>query len=117
MVKKRVTIIFLSAMTLAALYACYRLFQPFLEPLLSAAVIAVVFYPVHAQIQHRLRSPSLAALLSTTIVLLLVVPAVAVILAVKGEVTDLYNLINEKTTESGGFSPYVGHLIERPMQW
>ena len=36
--KKRVTIIFLTALTLFALYLCYKLFQPFLSPLLSALV-------------------------------------------------------------------------------
>ena len=37
--KKRVTIIFLLALTAFALYLCYRLFQPFLNPMISALVI------------------------------------------------------------------------------
>lgn len=118
MVRRRVTIIFLSAMTAVALYFSFLLFQPFLKPLLSAIVIAVVFYPVHLQIQRRLGSPSLTALLSTLIVVLLViVPAVAIVLAIKGEVAELYALIDEKSTESGGLSPYLSQLFERPMQW
>jgi predicted PurR-regulated permease PerM len=118
MVKKRITIIFLSAMTAVALYFSYLLFQPFLKPLLSAVVIAVVFFPVHTQIQRGLRSPSLAALVSTIVVVLLVIlPAVAIILAIKGEVGDLYELIDKKSTESGGFSPYLSQLLEKPMQW
>lgn len=105
-------------MTAVALYFCYLLFRPFLMPILSAAVIAVVFFPVHAKIQRVLRSPNLAALISTIIVILLiVVPTVAVILAIKGEVSDLVSLIKEKSTESGGLSPYLGKLLERPMQW
>lgn len=118
MVKRRVTIIFLSAITAVALYFSFLLFRPFLKPLLSAVVIAVVFFPVHAQILRRLRSPSLAALASTLIlVLLIIVPAIAIIFAIKGEVADLYALIDQKSTESGGLSPYVSQLFERPMQW
>lgn len=118
MVKRRVTIIFLSAMTAVALYFSFLLFRPFLKPLLSAVVIAVVFYPIHFQIQKWLRSPSFAALVSTIIVILLViVPAVAIVLAIKGEVGELYALIDEKSTESGGLSPYLSQLVERPMQW
>ena len=118
MVKRRVTIIFLSAMTLIALYFSYLLFQPFLKPLLSAAVIAVIFYPIHSQIQRGLRRPSIAALVSTIIVVLLViVPTVAIILAIKEEVAGLYSLIDQKSTESGGFSHYLNQLLERPMQW
>jgi len=118
MVKRRVTIIFLSAITAVALYFSFLLFRPFLKPLLSAVVIAVVFFPIHVQIHRWLRSPSLAALASTIIVvLLIVVPAVAIVLAIKGEVEDLYALIDQKSTESGGLSPYLSQLLERPIQW
>src|SRR5262245_50109726 len=117
-VKKHVTIIFLSAMTAVALYFCYLLFQPFLNPLLAAVVIAIVFFPVHAKIQQRLRSQNLAALVSTIIVVLvIVVPTVAVILAIKEEVSGLIALLREKTTESGGLNPYLSQLLERPTQW
>lgn len=118
LVKKRITVIFLLTVTAVALYFCYLIFQPFLKPLLSAVVIAVVFFPVHVRIHRVLRSPSLAALASTIIVLLLIiVPAFAIILAIKEEVAGLVTLIDEKSTESGGLSPYVSQLLERPMQW
>lgn len=118
MVRKRVTIIFLLALTALALYFCYLLFSPFLKPLLSAVVIAVVFFPVHSQMQRLLRRPSLAALASTMIVvLLIIVPAIAIVLAIKGEVADLYALVDQKSSESGGISPYVSQLLEKPMRW
>ena len=118
MVKRRVTIIFLTAMTAVALYFSYLLFQPFLKPLLAAVVIAVVFSPVHSHIQRWLRSPSLAAAASIVLVVLLVIaPAVAIILAIRGEVADLYALIEQKSTESGGLSPFLTQLLQRPMQW
>lgn len=118
MVKRRVTIIFLSAMAAVALYFSYLLFQPFLKPLLSAGVIAVVFFPIHTEIQRGLRNPSLAALASTiTVVLLVILPAIAIVLAIKGEVEGLYALIDQKSTESGGLSPYLSQLLEKPTQW
>jgi len=118
MVKKRVTIIFLSAMTAIALYFSYLLFRPFLTPLLAAVIIAVIFFPIHSHILRRLRNPSLAAMASTLmVVLVVIVPAVAIILAIKGEIAGLYALIDQKSTESGGLSPYLNQLLERPMQW
>lgn len=117
MVKKRITITFLLAMTAVALYCCYLLLRPFLEPLLAAIVIAIVFFPVHQKIQHALRNPNLAALLSTlVVVLLIIVPMVSVLLAVKGEVSSLVDIIREKTTASGGFDTFVTRLLEKPMQ-
>jgi predicted PurR-regulated permease PerM len=118
MVRKRVTVIFLLTMTAVALYFCYLLFQPFLKPLLYAVVIAVVFFPVHMRIHKALRNPSLAALASTIIVILMIiVPAIAIILAIKEEVASLYTLIDEKSSQSGGLSPYVSHLVEGPVHW
>jgi predicted PurR-regulated permease PerM len=117
-VKKRITVIFLLSMTAVSLYLCYILFSPFLKPLLSATVIAIVFFPVHEKIQRFVRNPSLAAFASSvSVALLIVVPAVAIILAIKEEVAELYALIDQKSTESGGLSPFLSHLVDRPMQW
>ena len=118
MMKKRVTLIFLLSMTAFALYLCYLLFRPFISPLLSALVIAIVFFPVHSRMQRIVRSPSLAALLSTLLVMLIIiVPAVMIMLAITHEVSGLISLIDQKSTESGGLGAYVDQLLERPLQW
>ena len=116
--KKRITIGFLLVLTLFALYLCYRLFQPFLYPLLSALVIAIVFFPVHARMHMVFRKPGVAALMSTLLVtLIIIIPAILIFAAVTKEVSGLVAVIDQKSTESGGFSPYVNHLIEGPMNW
>src|SRR5689334_8703634 len=116
--KKRVTIIFLTALTLFALYLCYKLFQPFLNPLLSALVIGIVFFPVHTRIQTILRRPGLAALCSTILVtLIIILPAVLLLAAIIKEINGLVGLIGQKTDESGGFGSYVGQLTGSAMNW
>src|SRR5689334_4490060 len=116
--KKRVTIIFLTALTLFALYLCYKLFQPFLNPLLSALVIGIVFFPVHTRIQAILRRPGLAALCSTILVtLIIILPAVLLLAAITKEITGLIGLIDQRSSESGGFGSYVGQLTDRAMAW
>jgi predicted PurR-regulated permease PerM len=116
--KKRVTIIFLAALTLFALYLCYKLFQPFLNPLLSALVISIVFFPVHARIQSLVRRPSLAALLSTVLVtLILILPATMLLAAITKEVSGLIGLIDQKSTESGGYGTYFGQLADKATNW
>ena len=118
MAKKRITIIFLLILTLFALYLCYLLFQPFLNPLLSALVIAIVFFPVHNRMHMVFRKPGVAALMSTMLVtLIIILPAILILAAVTKEVSSLIAVIDQKSTESGGFSPYVNHLIEGPMNW
>lgn len=59
--------------TLAVLFAvaaafCFVVLRPFLKPLLTGAVLAVVFFPLHAWIGKRVPRPSRAALLTTILV-------------------------------------------------
>ena len=116
--KKRLTLIFLLVLTAFSLYLSYLLFKPFLSPLLSALVIAIVFYPVHSHMHRIVRSPSLAAFLSTTLVtLIIIVPAVLILMAISQEVSGLISLIDQKSTESGGLNALVNQLLERPLQW
>jgi predicted PurR-regulated permease PerM len=116
--KRRVTIIFLMALTAFALFLCYKLFQPFLNPLLSALVIGIVFFPVHSRLHALIRRPGLAALLSTILVtLIIILPAVMLLAAITKEISSLIGLIDQKSTESGGFGSYVGQLTDRAMSW
>src|SRR6185503_18737766 len=118
MTKQRVTTLFLVSLAVAALALCFIIFKPFIGPLLSAAVIAIVFFPVQSKMLKWFRSPSLAALLSTIlVVLIVVVPAIAIGVAITDEVADLYHELGERSSESGGWSPYVSELLSRPLAW
>ena len=118
MARQRVTILFLVFLTVVALALCFVIFKPFVGPLLTAAVIAIVFFPVHAKVLKWVHRSSLAALLSTILVVLLViVPAVAIGVAITQEVTDLYHELGERSTEIGGWSPYFGDLLSRLLAW
>lgn len=118
MVKKRVTFIFLSTLTVLALVGCFILFRPFLYPMISALVIGIVFAPVHQGVEKLVRRPSLAAALSTVLVILVVaVPLAFLLLTLSHEVADLRGLIEEKSQGSGGFAAWAQSLIERPLRW
>ena len=118
MTRQRVTLLFLVLLAVAALAVCFIIFKPFIGPLLSATVIAIVFFPVQSKVLKWVRSPSLAALLSTIlVVLIVVVPAIAIGVAITDEVTDLYHDLGERSSESGGWSPYISELLSRPLAW
>lgn len=118
MVKKRITIIFLLTLTVFALALCFFIFRPFIRPILTAVVIAIIFFPVHAKMLRLVRSPSLAAIFSTVIVMLIVViPAALIGMAITREATQLYQFLSQKSSESGGLTPFLMDLIEKPMQW
>jgi predicted PurR-regulated permease PerM len=71
-----------------ALYICWLMLQPFFNVLLWAAVLAVVFYPMHQHIRARMGRPTLAAALSTLLVILLILlPVTFITIAVVRELT------------------------------
>ena len=120
MTKQRVTILFLVSCSRLQRLPCASLSsKPFIGALLSAAVIAIVFFPVQAKMVKWVHSPSLAALLSTIlVVLVVVVPAVGIGVAITEEVTDLYHELGERSSDFGGWSPWhVSELLRRPLDW
>ncbi|HEX6043851.1 MAG TPA: AI-2E family transporter [Pyrinomonadaceae bacterium] len=72
--------------TAISLYLCWRMIQPFLGVIAWATVLVIVFYPVHKRLASRIRKPSLAALVSCLLVILIIlVPVALITLAVVNE--------------------------------
>ena len=72
-----------------ALYACWLMLQPFFNVLLWAAVLAVVFYPMHRRILARMGSPALAAAASTLLVIVFILlPVTFITVAIVREISS-----------------------------
>lgn len=99
---------------LVALYLCWLMLQPFVDVLLWAAVLVAVFMPVHRRLVARFQSPSLAATLSTLLVVVTILaPATLVTVAVIGEISDMARSVNTGTSQWGN----VQVLLERVQPW
>lgn len=71
------------ALTAIALYLCWTILKPFLSVLLWASVLTLIFYPVHARVLRRLGRPTVAALVTTALVIVTIIaPVVAISSAV-----------------------------------
>lgn len=104
--------ILLSVVVVALAYLAFRLFQPFLLPILWAAVLAVVTHRTHARVTERLGGRRiLAALLMTVLALVLIVgPCVALTLVIVNEV-GAWDL--EATLRSVTEKPWVASQLKR----
>src|SRR5215472_6959607 len=112
--KPTASTLFLLALAALALYFCYLIARPFLTPIFLAVMIAIVFHPIHVRVQARIRSRNAAALISTTVVLLaLVVPTIGLGAIVSQEVRGLYQLLDERRAQQGGWNPYAMHIVDR----
>jgi predicted PurR-regulated permease PerM len=78
--------------SLAALgYALFRIFEPFLAPILWAGLLAFLLYPINTKLRRRLRdrAGSAAGLFTLAVALGLAIPAVVVAVAFAGQASDL----------------------------
>ena len=76
------------ALTAMAVYVCWLMLRPFIDVLGWAAVLVIVFYPVHRRLAARIRRPGLSALASSLLVLIvLVAPLIFLIASLANELT------------------------------
>lgn len=118
MTKKRIANIFLLALSALALYFCYVIARPFMMPIFLAFILAIAFHPVQTFIGKSIRNPTLAALVATLLVILvIVVPTILIGVTVTRELRDLYQSIGERSAEEGGWTPFLLHILEKPIGW
>ncbi len=80
----------LSAATASALYLCWLMLRPFIDVLMWAAVLVILFFPIHKRIVRRLQSPGWGAALSCLLVIVtILVPLTLVTAAVLNEVANV----------------------------
>ncbi|MDT5272873.1 MAG: hypothetical protein QOH49_5059 [Acidobacteriota bacterium] len=113
----------LLAATAVALYLCWSMLQPFIEVVLWAIVLVIVFFPIHKRIQARVGSPGWSALLSCLLVIFVIlVPLTLLTFAVVNELSDFAQMLQPKPDGSGGTagaaagllnpnSPYLGPAV------
>lgn len=98
-----------------ALYLCWLMIQPFVNVILWAGVLAVVFYPLHRRIHARVGSPSGAAALSTVLVIVLIlIPVTFITIAVVRELSGAANQLQSGLQRiSGPTIPGLGWVLDR----
>jgi predicted PurR-regulated permease PerM len=118
MERKNIATLLIAGLTAVALCVCYLIFRPYLEPIVFASVIAIVFYPLHRFIQRTVRNPSGGAITSTLVTLLLaVLPLAFVLLAVSNELSGLYQALAARSAGAGGLLAYLIRGAERVLSW
>jgi predicted PurR-regulated permease PerM len=103
----------LLAATAVALYLCWLMLQPFIEVVLWAVVLVIVFFPIHRRIQARVGSPGWSALLSCLLVIFVIlVPLTLLTFAVVNELSDFAQLLQPKPDGSGGAAGAAAGLLD-----
>jgi predicted PurR-regulated permease PerM len=116
MTKSRATLVFLMALTTIALYLCYLLVAPFLKPIIFSAILAIIFYPVHARIHQWVRNRNLSALLSTIVVILLLA-SLSLFLgrAIVSGLHDIYQSLSSSGETRERLSLFIVHVFDQAI--
>jgi predicted PurR-regulated permease PerM len=99
-----------------ALYLCWQILQPFINVILWATVLAVVFYPLHRRIHARVASPAAASALSTLLVIVLILlPATFITIAVVRELAGAADNLQAGVQKLSNATtlPGVGWVVEK----
>jgi predicted PurR-regulated permease PerM len=104
------------AATAIALYLCWLMLKPFITVLEWAAVLVIVFYPVHQRLAKKIKRRGLSALVSSVLVILIVVtPVTFLTVALTNELAStarslpaqVEQLLNPETPVTGKLSKWI----------
>src|SRR6185295_13700811 len=111
---KRVAWITLVVLLTAAVGLCVLMVWPFAATIIGAAVLAVVFHPLHLRVHSHITRPGLAALLTTLLVLIIfLVPLTLLVATVMQELRAAFQSLAPGTTEQG--ASRIWAALDRPL--
>jgi predicted PurR-regulated permease PerM len=97
--RQRLFVIFFFAVYAFLLYQLFRMLSPFLAPLLSAVMLALVVFPLREYLERRFKSPNLVALALTLLVVVTVVVPVSLL---------IWMVVTEATQAVPALSAWIG---------
>lgn len=104
----------LLAATAIAIYLCWLMLQPLIAVLAWAAVLVIMFYPIHQRLVARTKRPATSAALSSLLVIVtIVVPLTLILFAVFNELSGVAQNLQAKI--SGLLDP--NSATGRAVEW
>lgn len=108
------------------LYLCWLMLRPFIEVLAWAAVLVIMFYPVHRRLLARTKRPGTSALLSCLLVVItIVLPVTLITIALVHELSgfaenikaNVTALLDPNSPVTGRFLRWIGQYVDiEPMR-
>jgi predicted PurR-regulated permease PerM len=119
MYSKPTTLWFLGILTLVVSGFAFVITRPFLYPIATAIILAVVFYPAHQRILGWTKGkPGRASLISTlTLLFLFGVPVFIIIMLVAREAVSAAQYLSRQSAEQGGLALFLTTVAERGLKF
>jgi predicted PurR-regulated permease PerM len=116
---KRTTLWFLGILILIVLGFTLVITLPFLYPVMTAIILAVVFYPAHQRILAWTKGKAGRASLVSTLILLFLfgVPLFIITVMAANEGVAAAQYLTRKTAEEGGFTLFLTAMAEKGLRF
>src|SRR5215472_1640063 len=112
--KRKNTRVFLAVLTVVSAVFCYLLLAPFLKVMVFAAVLAVISYPLYAQVHRWVHSRDVAAALSTTVVAAFIASAsVGLGSSITSGLRNIYRSLSSPGGATNTLTSYFSRIAER----
>ena len=117
MYSHKTTLWFLGTLLVIILAIALMITRPFLSPVASAIILAVVFYPVHERVLRWTKNkPGRASLISTLALLFLFcVPVLIVLTLAANEAVGAAQYLTRMSAEEGGFAKFLTVMADRSL--
>lgn len=104
---------------LAAMFACYQLLIPYLNPIILAFIISMLMYPLHEKIEARFgEHPNICSLISCTILtFIIVIPLLFVLSALVQQGSVLSENIYKWVTHDGIQTAFEHPWVTTALNW
>jgi len=102
-----------------ALYACYTIVKPFLEPIVMAMLIGLLAYPLHERLVLALRGRQTIASIISCLALLLIIliPTLVLLVAVLKQGVNYSNVVREWATQENVHQFMAHPLLLEIKSW
>ncbi|HVB85206.1 MAG TPA: AI-2E family transporter [Candidatus Dormibacteraeota bacterium] len=108
------TLIFLAGFAAIAVFFCYLLVAPFLKAIVFSAIVAIIFYPLHARVHRWTRNRNVAAAISTSFVVLFMSTAsLFLVTSVTRGLRSVYRSLSDPVGAANSVVIRVSDIIER----
>src|SRR5581483_1270289 len=107
----------LASLAAGAVYLAYIIFRPFLTAVFVALILMIACFPLHRGIKRLVRNPTVAALTTTILaVLLILVPSILVSIRVSVEAVNLSRSVLQPLGDKSTWPSHFASVWDPPIQ-
>ena len=111
-------LVFLVVATVIACFLCYWIARPFTQPILTAAILAILFHPLFVRLRGITGNRNWAAFLSLIVLFVILASMITLLVfAIEGEIVTSYRWFKDNTAARDGWTAAFSAWVDKAAGW